>query len=169
MHTQMHSNTHACLHTHTHRVLEAIVFVDVAGAGDQLDSVSETYTPPLSMGQIGHRDGVHFPRLAALIHHRLLTEPQPPIILQGETYISTAQREKWAGGERAIEEREKERLSRGIKRAHKTMRTVSPIHPPYRVPKSWRQSHAPWVIKKFYYSKSPFLKSLHIRTVFQKK
>ena len=34
----------------------------------------------------------------------------------------------------------------------------------------WRQSHAPWVIKKFSHSKIPltFLKSLNIRTGFQK-
>ena len=74
-------HTHTHTHTQTHRVPEAVVFVDVSGAGDQLDAVPQTHAPPLGLAELRCRDVVHIPRLAALVHHVLLTEAQTAIVL----------------------------------------------------------------------------------------
>ena len=75
-----HTLTHT--HTQTHRVPEAVVFVDVSGAGDQLDAVPQTHTSPLGLAELHGRDVVHLACLAALVHHVLLTEAQTAIVLQ---------------------------------------------------------------------------------------
>lgn len=68
-------------HPSGHRVSEAVIFVDVPGAGGQLDALSQTHTSPLGLRQFRSWDAVHLPCLTALIHHTLSTEPQTAIIL----------------------------------------------------------------------------------------
>lgn len=66
----------------THCVPEAIIFVDVSCAGAQFDAVAQTHSSPLSQVELTSWDAVHLARLAAFVNHILLTEPQPPVILQ---------------------------------------------------------------------------------------
>ncbi len=69
----------------THCVFEAVVSVDVSGAGGQFDPMTQTDATPLGRRELRGRDTVHLPCFLAFIDHRLLAEPQPAIILTTNT------------------------------------------------------------------------------------
>lgn len=68
----------------THRIFEAIILVDVASAGDQLNAIAETHSSPLCLNQFRHSDAVHLPCLIVLVNNCLFTETQASIILDTE-------------------------------------------------------------------------------------
>lgn len=69
----------------SHCVSEAVVSVDVSGAGGQFDPVTHTDATPLGRGELRSRDTVHLPCFVAFIDQRLLAEPQPAVILTTNT------------------------------------------------------------------------------------
>lgn len=68
----------------TYRVSEAIILVDMASTGDQLNTIAEAHSSPLCLGQFWHSDAVHLPCLIVLVNNRLFTKTQASIILDAE-------------------------------------------------------------------------------------
>lgn len=72
----------------THRIFEAIVFVDVTSVGGQFNAMAQTNSPPLDLSEFRDGNAVHLPGLTVFIHHCLLTKAQTPIILWGELTLN---------------------------------------------------------------------------------